>query len=179
MSSINRIPPNAIVMTVPANQQQYATTTATPQQYPATATGTGANQPAQQQSGDYRLNFRAQLRQTRTWCCSYWVFLHIWMIGLMIVNVWNGYNYWVAYVITGWSVFLVTALIQFFGVFVGAYGLYGMYNCVPVAFLLLVIYIVIDILMDIYLIIELGFYWGFFDIFFLLMWAFCAYSFFR
>eukprot|EP01084_Bolivina_argentea_P089683 161777_1 len=127
---------------------------------------------------DYKEAFKAQLRAQQSWCCSYWTYLHIFMIALIILCAWNGFNQYQLYQIYNDLLLLISTMVFLFGIFTGFFGLYGMYNCIPVAFLLLTVYIVIDIIVDVWIIYTYGLR-SWFAIFFLIMWAICAFQFYR
>eukprot|EP01084_Bolivina_argentea_P172017 297985_1 len=118
---------------------------------------------------DYKQAFKAQLQMMQSWCCSYWLYLHIFMIILVAICLWNAYQRYDLYLSQEDSLLLISVLVFGFGIFAGLFGLYGMYHCVPVAFLLLTIYIVIDIIVDVWVMMVYGFM-SIWSVFWLVMW---------
>jgi len=116
------------------------------------------------------------LQSQQTWCCSYWVYLHIFLIALLVICVINAYQYYSLLYLGTFP--LLAMLVACFGVLVSAYGLYGLYNCIPASYLLICVFIICDCIVDILFMITYGLT-SFWSLFWLVIWFICAWQFFR
>ena len=125
--------------------------------------------------------FKRELKSMQSWCCSFWAYLHVFMFILLAISGFNAFIRYDQYRTLGDVLLLIGALVFGVGIFVAMYGLYGMYNCVPVAFLLLTIYIIIDIVIDLMIIFQYGFgaRWNYWTTFWLVTWAIYAWPCYR
>eukprot|EP00485_Elphidium_margaritaceum_P022839 CAMPEP_0202712632 /NCGR_PEP_ID=MMETSP1385-20130828/43551_1 /ASSEMBLY_ACC=CAM_ASM_000861 /TAXON_ID=933848 /ORGANISM="Elphidium margaritaceum" /LENGTH=194 /DNA_ID=CAMNT_0049372721 /DNA_START=36 /DNA_END=617 /DNA_ORIENTATION=- len=84
--------------------------------------------------------WRATLRARQVWCCSYYVNLQIFLFIIMALS---AYNAWSNFYYSWWGALVfVSAVVYAVGVAIAAFGLYGLYYCVPAAFLCVALYLV-------------------------------------
>ena len=98
---------------------------------------------------------------TACFCIPHWIYLHIVMILLIFCCIYNARIRWIKYYPFNDDVlFLVSTILFISGPIFVIYGVYGMYNCIPLSFLLLTIYFLSHIVIDIMIMINHLLYFG-------------------
>eukprot|EP00484_Ammonia_sp_Unknown_P019616 CAMPEP_0197043872 /NCGR_PEP_ID=MMETSP1384-20130603/20062_1 /TAXON_ID=29189 /ORGANISM="Ammonia sp." /LENGTH=315 /DNA_ID=CAMNT_0042475241 /DNA_START=80 /DNA_END=1027 /DNA_ORIENTATION=+ len=124
--------------------------------------------------------WKRELQRQQAWCCSYWANFHAVVFILMLVCFLNAatqfYDYFAN--VHNDAVVFVDATVSCVGIGVGGYGLYGMYHCIPTAFVVLTIYVFVDIVMDI-IMWSIGQPVTVWEIAWCLIWLVCAWQFYK
>ena len=143
------------------------------------------------QNNDYKQRWRTDLQNTSCCCCiSQWIYLHIFLIVICVFAIYAAYSYYNHYDEYGGDIYYYGTIIKSFGVIAAGYSLFGLWCCIPVAFLSLTIYIIADALFSAYLLyLEYNDYkdagdndfWidNFWQILMVVFWLSCAYTFFN